>query len=138
MEKHVSVYCDGGSRGNPGEAAYGFVIYDRDGKELYKEGKRLGITTNNVAEYSAVIAAMHWLLAHPVEDSQIQFYLDSALVANQMKGIFKIKNENMRSLAYTAKTLEKKLSQQITYHAIPREQNKMADRMVNLALDNLL
>lgn len=138
MEKHVSVYCDGGSRGNPGEAAYGFVVYDQSGKQLHAQGKRIGIATNNIAEYSAVVAALKWLVEHLNENTSIQFYLDSTLVTNQMNGVFKIKNENLRGYVYEAKKLEVKLSQKVKYTSIPREQNKMADKMVNLALDNLI
>lgn len=130
------IFCDGGSRGNPGEAAYGFVV-SQEGKELYKEGKKIGIDTNNVAEYSAVIAALKFLSSQEnLEYNQIDFFLDSMLVVHQMNGLWKIKNENLRGLAFTAKTLERKLEKKITYTAIPREKNKVADMMVNLALDN--
>lgn len=132
----LTIYCDGGSRGNPGEASYGFVIKDQTGEVIYKEGKRIGIETNNVAEYMAVVSALFYVEREKIEASRINFFLDSLLVVSQMNGKWKIKNERLRELLYSAKQTEKKLGILITFTAIPREQNKEADRMVNLALDN--
>lgn len=129
------IYGDGGSRGNPGEAAYGFVIFDEQGNVIYKEGKRLGVNTNNVAEYSAVINAYRWVIEHMPNIEQITFRLDSLLVARQMEGKFKVKHPSMRELFITAKRLESQLQAQIIYLQIPREQNKAADQLVNDALD---
>lgn len=129
------IYGDGGSRGNPGEAAYGFVIYDEQGEEIYGEGKRLGITTNNYAEYSAVINALRWVIEHYPNIERIHFKLDSLLIASQMTGKFKIKHPSMKELFITAKGLEAQLQAQIIYSQIPREQNKAADSLVNQALD---
>lgn len=133
----ITIYTDGGSRGNPGEAAYGFVVC-QDGKELYKEGKRLGINTNNFAEYSAVIHALKHITRSRQHVASIIFFLDSKLVVEQLTGHWKIKSESIRSLYHTVKTFELSLGIPITYKHIPREKNKEADRMVNLALDNLL
>lgn len=138
MKRNVTliIYGDGGSRGNPGEAAYGYVIYDKDKNILHEEGGRLGITTNNVAEYTAVIEALRW-----VEENmknrihELKFYLDSQLVASQMSGIFKVKHPNMRTLFYRAKQIESRLNCKVNYSAIPREENTQADRLVNMALD---
>lgn len=132
------IYTDGGARGNPGEAAYGFVIYDGAKRELYKEGKYIGIDTNNVAEYTGVISALNYLLEQGSKDSRIQFYLDSQLVKSQLQGIWKIKNENLRNLFFTVKSLQEKLNATIEYEYIPREQNLVADFMVNEALDREL
>lgn len=129
------VYGDGGSRGNPGDAAYGFAVFDEQEKLLYSEGKRLGITTNNVAEYSAVVNALQWILANHPAASHITFRLDSLLVASQMSGMYKVKHPAMKDLFIKAKLLEKQLSAQIIYIQIPREKNKVADRLVNDALD---
>lgn len=129
------VYADGGSRGNPGEAAYGFVIYDCEMNKIYEEGKRIGIDTNNVAEYKGVISALKWFEQNSKTNVTIQFFLDSLLVASQMEGIWKIKNENLRSLFFTAKSLGEKIGGRINYKHILREKNSAADRMVNLALD---
>lgn len=129
------IYGDGGSRGNPGEAAYGFVI-SQEGEIIYKEGKRIGLNTNNVAEYAAVMEALRYVLRMKYEVSCIKFFLDSKLVVEQMSGRWRVKNEGLRSLILTIKDLEKKLGTKITYVHVPREENKEADRMVNLALDN--
>ena len=136
-QDHLTIYCDGGSRGNPGHAAYGFVVLQH-GKTIYEEGKKIGHNTNNVAEYSAVIGALKHLLSMNYNLSSIKFFLDSKLVVEQLSGRWKIKNENLRSLHHTIKTLELSLSKKITYAHIPREKNTEADRMVNLALDNML
>ncbi|HMS22235.1 MAG TPA: ribonuclease HI family protein [Candidatus Levybacteria bacterium] len=130
----LTIFCDGGSRNNPGEAAYGFVIYD-GGKVVFKKGEKIGIATNNVAEYTAIVKALIWVKENIPLCSDIHFFLDSALAVNQMNGVFKVKNEGLRSLYFTVKSLEKVMSIQTVYTAIPREKNKEADRMVNLALD---
>lgn len=131
----VTIFGDGGSRGNPGEAAYGFAIFTDSGELLYSEGKRLGITTNNYAEYSAVVNSLRWVLEHYPNIENIHFKLDSLLVASQMAGKFKIKHPSMKALYITAKDLESQLQAQIIYSQIPRELNKVADRLVNDALD---
>lgn len=132
---NLIIYCDGGSRGNPGEAAYGFVVFNKNLK-IHEEGKRLGVQTNNFAEYSAVINALKWVSINKKSFDQIIFFLDSKLVVEQLSGRWKIKNENLRNLYHTIKTLELSFNTKITYSHIPREQNSEADRMVNLALDN--
>lgn len=137
MKLHTKliIYGDGGSRGNPGEAAYGFAVFLENETLIYSEGKRLGVNTNNVAEYSAVINALRWVVKNHQGVEQIIFRLDSLLVASQMAGKFKIKHPNMRELFITAKGLEAQLPAQIIYYQIPREQNKVADKLVNDALD---
>lgn len=133
------IYTDGGSRGNPGPSAYGFVIYDKDLRIVCEEGKTIGISTNNVAEYMGVVSALKWLLANnKIENPLVQFYLDSTLVTNQMEGRFKIKNENLRNLYYTAKQLEEQIKGNVRYEAVRREKNKEADKLVNAALDEFL
>lgn len=131
------IFTDGGSRGNPGEAAYGFVISDTNNKVLIEEGKRIGINTNNVAEYSGIMEALRWLEQNSkIEAPTIEVFMDSKLAIEQLSGNWKIKNENLRSLYYTIKTLERVLNANVTYSHVRREYNKEADRMVNLALDN--
>ncbi len=131
-----TIYTDGGSRGNPGPSAYGFVIYDKDLNILREEGRVIGISTNNIAEYMGVVSALRWvLLNNRISNPSIQFFLDSTLVTNQMEGRFKIKNEKLRELFYTAKEIEKKIDGKITYTAVRREKNREADRLVNKALD---
>ncbi|HSX18975.1 MAG TPA: ribonuclease HI family protein, partial [Candidatus Saccharimonadales bacterium] len=123
---------DGGSRGNPGHAAYGFVVKD-DGKTTKEEGGYLGIATNNFAEYTAIVKALTWLKEHHPK-KEIKFFLDSQLAQSQLSGLYKIKNAQIREMVITIKGLENEFKQ-ISYTHIPREQNKEADRQVNLALD---
>lgn len=134
-----TIYCDGGARGNPGPAAYGFVIYDEQGSKIYEEGRVIGKTTNNVAEYSAVVAALKWLTSQITDNLQlttdIKFFLDSQLAAKQLSGQWKIKNEDLRNLFFTIKELEQNIGAKVTYSNVPREQNREADRLVNAALD---
>lgn len=133
---NLTIFGDGGSRGNPGEAAYGFVVKDTDtDKIIYEEGKRLGIATNNFAEYHAVIKALEWVKLHDKNAETIHFKLDSLLVASQMNGKYRVKHPDMKKLFLTAKGLERELSAQIIYSQIPRALNSEADRLVNDALD---
>jgi len=138
MENNLTVYCDGGSRGNPGPAACGYLI-KKDGKVLNKANRFLGNTTNNVAEYSAVVDALSWIRQNiQLFDSsrKITFFLDSLLVVNQLNGIFKIKNDNLRSLAIQINSLIKKINLETSFINIPREKNSEADLLVNDCLDN--
>ena len=134
------VYSDGGARGNPGPAAYGFVIY-KDSQELVRYSKYLGRTTNNVAEYWGVIAALKWLSRYQRQKSVyaggpvVKFFLDSELVVQQLQGNYKIKSQRLLPLAQQVKELEKKLETKITYQHVPRTKNKIADSLVNAALD---
>lgn len=134
----LTVFGDGGSRGNPGQAAYGFVILDEKGSVLYQEGKRIGIASNNVAEYSSVINALKYIKAKIDTAEEINFFLDSLLVASQMNGKFKIKHPDMKRLYFEAKELERELNANIFYAQVPRAQNKLADKLVNDALDDLI
>lgn len=128
----MDIYCDGGARGNPGPAACAFVALN-DGKIFYKSGKYLGLATNNVAEYSAVILALTWLQKQNFKD--INFKLDSQLVAKQLAGLYKIKNENLRQLFLDADKLRKNLGAQIIFSYVPRSKNLLADKLVNEILD---
>ena len=137
----INVFTDGGSRGNPGEASLGVYIETADGKEIKSIGKRLGIATNNIAEYSAIKEALDWVYSSLDEFSElkkINFFMDSNLAVSQLNGIYKIKNANLREIFFQIKSLETQIKIPITYTHIPREKNKKADRMVNLALDNKL
>jgi ribonuclease HI len=134
----IQVFTDGGSRGNPGPGALGVYIA-KNNQELVSFGKALGHTTNNVAEYSAAVAALSWLLEHEAvlsDEKEIFFFADSQLLISQITGIYKIKNATLRDLLFTIRRLEAELKKPIHYRHIPREQNKLADRQVNLALDN--
>ena len=132
-EKSLKIYTDGGARGNPGPAAIGIYILGENDKEILRFGKRIGSTTNNVAEYTAVITALEWLVenADLKNLKQINFFLDSSLVVNQLNGKFKIKEIHLRELVITVKNLEKTLNCKIMYVHIIREKNYVADSMVN-------
>lgn len=140
MQPQLFVYTDGGSRGNPGPAAAGFVIKNSQGKILAQNKKYLGEATNNVAEYQAVIEALQWLLTSPPTDhwSKVNFFLDSKLVVSQLTGLYKIKDAKLRALVIEVKELERQLGKKIVYSFIPRQQNQEADSLVNQCLDNRL
>ncbi len=131
------VHTDGGARGNPGPAAVGVVIEKIvDGKLLIIEniGKRIGETTNNVAEYTGVIEALQ-KISKASKNPEVDVYLDSTLVVNQLNGIFKVKNAILRELLSRVRVLEQEVGGSIRYIAVPREQNSRADLLVNQALD---
>jgi ribonuclease HI len=135
-----SIHTDGGARGNPGPAAIGVVIEnDVDGQVVAEFGKTIGETTNNTAEYQAVIEALSYLLRPDMRErgsiQSISFYLDSTLVVNQLNGLYKIKQPHLRELFMKVRVLEEQVGGQIHYAAIPREQNTRADFFVNKALD---
>lgn len=129
------VHTDGGARGNPGPAAVGVVI---DGVASF--GKRIGVATNNVAEYRAVLEALVYIRdeapkGRGVEGMEVQFFLDSLLVVNQLNGLYKVKEPTLRELLMKVRELEQEVGGVVTYTHVPREQNKEADRLVNEALD---
>lgn len=135
-EKFLYVFTDGGARGNPGPAAIGFVIKDNSGKVLIEKGKFIGEATNNVAEYKAVIEALRWIETNiKYQTFTVIFFLDSKLVVSQLKGLFRVKNKNLKNLTIEVKNLEKKIGQKIFYNHIPREKNKKTDSLVNIAID---
>lgn len=128
----MQIHTDGGARGNPGPAAYGFVVRS-DGK-IVKEGMGyIGIATNNFAEYTAVVEALKFLKkSHGAQ--KLEFFLDSQLVVSQLNGIYKVKNSTIRELIMKVRELEPKFKS-VSYSFVPREKNKDADRLVNIALD---
>ena len=127
------IEADGGSRGNPGPAAYGCLVKDAQTNEvLFKEGKTLGVTTNNVAEYSGLVAAL--AAAHEIDpNAQIEVRMDSKLVVEQMSGNWKVKHENMKGLVEKARNAF--AQSQVKYVWVPREDNLAADTLLNIALD---
>ncbi len=126
---------DGASRGNPGPASYGFVIRTEGGKIIYQEGKTIGVSTNNIAEYTAVFKALEYLAKHTKESSyDIEVLADSQLIVRQLLGIYKIKNPKLRELFDKIKFLEFELGA-VGYASIPREENMQADKLANQALD---
>ena len=123
---------DGGARGNPGPAAYGYVLEAEDGTVLDARGEAIGIATNNVAEYRALLAGLAKAVELGLRD--VEVVSDSELLVKQMRGEYKIKNEALRDLADEAERLEDRLGR-VTYVAVRREHNELADRLVNEALD---
>lgn len=129
------IHTDGGARGNPGPAAVGVVVEEASSKRKIVEfGKRIGEATNNVAEYTAVIEALRRIQNE--ECTEIDFFLDSVLVVNQLNGKFKVKDTKLRDLLVNVRTLEGEVGGEVRYHAVPREKNRRADFLVNRALDN--
>jgi probable phosphoglycerate mutase len=124
---------DGGSRGNPGPAAYGYVLEAEDGTVLDARGEAIGTATNNVAEYSGLIAGLEAALERGVEE--VEVVSDSELLVKQMRGEYKVKNETLRELVDDATALADRL-RRVTYTAVRREHNELADRLVNEALDS--
>jgi ribonuclease H / adenosylcobalamin/alpha-ribazole phosphatase len=130
--KHVVIEADGGSRGNPGPAAYGAVLKDADtGEVIAEDASTIGVASNNVAEYSGLIAGLR-LAEEFAPDADIEVRMDSKLVVEQMSGRWKIKHASMKPLALEANRLAPFGT---TYTWMPREQNKHADRLANEALD---
>ena len=130
------IFCDGGARGNPGPAASASVIYDISGKVREKCGKYLGVSTNNSAEYEAVILAWETIRNKKLaeRDTKIIFHLDSSLLVNQLNGLFKVKDSNLRDLVVKIRSFESDFSD-VVYKYIPREKNTEADRVVNEILN---
>ena len=124
---------DGGARGNPGPAAYGYVLEAGDGTVLDARGEAIGVATNNVAEYRGLLAGLAAALERGVEE--VEVVSDSELVVKQMRGEYKVKNEALRDLVDEAHALESRF-RRVTYTAVRREHNELADRLVNEALDS--
>jgi ribonuclease HI len=124
---------DGGARGNPGPAAYGYVLEAEDGTVLDARGKAIGVATNNVAEYRALIAGLE--KAVELEIDELEVVSDSELLVKQMQGEYRVKNEALRELNDEANALERKLGR-VRYTAVRREHNELADKLVNEALDS--
>lgn len=129
------IFTDGASRGNPGHASYGFTISDEKGKLIYEEGRYIGINTNNFAEYSGVLEALRYVSENLQSLSEINFCMDSKLIAQQLSGKWKIKSQSLRELIGQIRDIEKSLGE-VTYQHIPRSRNSIADRLANLALDS--
>lgn len=129
------INTDGASRGNPGPSSYGFLVRTEEGRVLYQEGKAIGISTNNVAEYTAVLKALEYL-AKKTKDSScdVEVFADSQLIVRQLSGAYKIKNPKLMQLFDQIKVIEFELGA-ASYKFIPREENFLADRLANIALD---
>lgn len=134
MNNSFTIHTDGGARGNPGPAGIGVVI-EKNGIVFEEFGEKIGETTNNVAEYTAVIKALQHIQTKGEHVDEITFILDSLLVVNQLMGKFKIKDAKLQILAAQVKSLERILGGKVIYTAVRREFNKRADFFVNQALD---
>ena len=130
---HIIAYTDGGSRGNPGPSASGYVLMDEANQVVEEGGEYLGITTNNQAEYQAVKLALE--KAHKFNPQQIDFFIDSLLVVNQMNGIFKVKNKDLWPIHEDIKQLSAQYKK-VTFTHVRREYNTLADDEVNKVLDS--
>ena len=131
--KEIKLYADGGSRGNPGPSAGGFVLLDTNDEVLFRNGKYLGITTNNQAEYHSLKGGLE--KAKELQVRIVHVYMDSLLVVNQMLGVYKIKNRDLWPIHQAIKDLIP-FFEKVTFQHVPRELNKLADAEVNIALDN--
>lgn len=132
----LTIYTDGASRGNPGKASYGYIIKTDKGVILHEEGKRLGIKTNNFAEYSGVLSAFEYIHKKYSDRGNIEVLVlaDSQLVVRQLSGRYKVKSANLKNLYGQIKEFEGRFSK-VSYKSIPREENFIADRLANQALD---
>jgi len=129
---YVIAYTDGGARGNPGPAGFGVYVTDQDGNRVVGLSEYLGQQTNNFAEYSALVAALEWALRN--EHRAVQVVSDSELMVKQLRGIYKVRNENLQPLFEKAQRLIAQLEWFEVKHVL-REQNREADRLANEAMD---
>ena len=132
--KELFIFCDGGARGNPGPAAAACVFKDKAGNPRFLCGKYLGITTNNQAEYAAVKLALEVVKEQFHQTKCIKFFLDSKLVANQLAGLYKVKDASLREIFFQIRELESRL-EEVYYQHVSRGENEEADRLVNKAID---
>jgi ribonuclease HI len=128
----ATLSTDGGARGNPGPAAYAYVLEADDGTVLDARGQAIGVATNNVAEYRALVEGLRRAVQAGIDELEV--VSDSELIVKQMRGEYRIKNEALRALAREAEELAGQIGR-VTYTAVRREHNELADRLVNEALD---
>jgi ribonuclease HI len=131
----VTLYTDGGARGNPGPAASAFVLEAEDGTVLDARGDTIGVATNNVAEYRALTAGLARALELGLDE--VEVVSDSELLVKQMRGEYKVKNAALRELSLEAARLAREVGK-VTYRAVRREHNEVADSLVNEALDRAM
>ena len=128
----AKLYTDGGSRGNPGPAAFAYVLETDDGTVLDARGERIGVATNNVAEYRALVEGLGAAARAGVHELEV--VSDSELLVKQMRGEYKVKNAALRELSLEAARRGRDIGN-VRYRAVRRELNELADRLVNEALD---
>lgn len=140
MDKNpLVIHTDGGSRGNPGPAASAFVV-EKDGEIVFEDSLFLGMATNNFAEYKAVTLALEWIIKNVKKEGSegVEFLLDSELVVKQINGLYKVKDENLKKMFLIIKTNIRESGLEVSFKHVRREQNKEADRLVNVELDKQL
>lgn len=130
--KKIKIYTDGGARGNPGPAGCGVVIYDSQNKKIKEINKFIGKATNNQAEYNALILGLQ--KAKELKAEEVECFLDSQLVVEQLNHNYKIKNPDLGFLFIKVWNLSQ-FFKKISFFHIPREKNKEADKLVNEAID---
>lgn len=128
----ATLYTDGGARGNPGPAGSGYVLEASDGTILASNGRAIGVATNNVAEYQALIDGLE--MAVELGLDRVEVVSDSQLLVKQMTGEYRVKNAALIDLSLEARRLAGEIGT-VRYTAVPRAQNELADRLVNEALD---
>ena len=131
-EVRARLSTDGGARGNPGPAAFAYVLEAEDGTVLAAHGEAIGVATNNVAEYRGLVEGLRKAVELHVDE--VEVVSDSELLVKQMRGEYKVKNAALRELSVEAGRLARQLKR-VTYRAVRREHNELADRLVNEALD---
>jgi len=130
----IKIYTDGGARNNPGPAGIGVVLYDENGEILKTFKEYIGEGTNNEAEYRGLLAGLKLALDFSKE---AEFFLDSELLVKQLNGQYRVKNENLRKFYDEAQVLKMGFTK-ISFNHVRREQNKLADKLVNEAIDESL
>ena len=133
-EEALSLYIDGASRGNPGPAGIGVVLYDGGKRTLWEFGKFIGETTNNVAEYTALIYGLQEALIHKIK--RLSVYTDSELLARQLQGKYKVKEPHLKTLHQQARSLIQGFGG-FGIHHLPRRENRRADKLANQAIDTM-
>ena len=134
MSQKFTVNIDGGARGNPGPAGWGAVVAAPDGAIVAELHGGIPHATNNVAEYSGLVAALAWCETHGASDVLVRS--DSLLLVQQMKGVYKVKNEGLKPLYGQARLIASRIGR-VSYEHVRREYNTEADRLANLAMDEL-
>jgi len=129
------LYCDGAARGNPGPASTGYVLVDADGHEIVARGERLGVQTNNVAEYTALVHGLDAALELGVRRLRVR--MDSELVVRQLLGIYRVRNPGLQPLFIAVQERRRRFAAFAIEH-VPRRDNSRADALANAALDGLL
>jgi ribonuclease HI len=134
---NISVYTDGGARGNPGPAGYGLVILDENNNLIFEDSKYLGFKTNNEAEYSALLGALSWIKANKESHDirQITFYSDSQLLVRQIQGSYKVKAAHLKEYHRSVINLLNEISLNYSFQDIRRGLNTRADELANQAMD---